>query len=152
MKLKRILLVFVSVLILSACNYSQSESGKAIDYKEDTAELQLAKKSLMFIQQQKLDSLINIFNEETLETISKEDLSSLLEDCKKIIDSKKYPNDSSIIVTHVKNQSITGAKVYKEFLFPFENEIESNTSEFIKIVVKDNSILGLLIRKSTIYK
>lgn len=149
MKLKSILIVFVSALIFSACNFNYSESGKSINFEQDSSELQLAKKSLMFIEQQEKDSLINLFNEKAKKATSQKSWDYLFENGKRLLDINKYPSDSIITVAYIKNKSITGTKVYKEFTFPFESDIESNTSEFFTILVMDNKIHKLLVHKRT---
>ncbi len=149
MELKSILFVFVSTLIFSACNFNYSESGKFINYEQDSVELQLAKKSLMFIEQQERDSLINLFDEKAMKATNQKNWDYLFENGKRLLDNNKYPNDSIITVAYINNKSISGTKVYKEFTFPFESDIESNTSEFFTILVMGNKIHKLFVHKRT---
>ena len=149
MKLKSILSVIVTVSIFSACTFNYSESGKSINYEQDSDELQLAKKSLMFIEQQEKDSLIYLMDEKVQEATSQKSWDYLFENGKRLLDNNKLPNDSIITVAYIQKKSITGTEIYKEFTFPFESDMESNTAEFFTILVKDNKIYKLFVHKRT---
>ena len=149
MKLKSILSVIVTALIFSACTFNYSESGKSINYEQDSDELQLAKKSLMFIEQQEKDSLIYLMDEKVQEATSQKSWDYLFENGKRLLDNNKFPNDSIITVAYIQKKSITGTEIYKEFTFPFESDMESNTAEFFTILVKDNKIYKLFVHKRT---
>lgn len=149
MKLKSVLSVIVTASIFSACTFNYSENGKSINYEQDSDELQLAKKSLMFIEQQEKDSLIYLMDEKVQEATSQKSWDYLFENGKRLLDNNKFPNDSIITVAYIQKKSITGKEIYKEFTFPFENNMESNTSEFFTILVKDNKIYNLFVHKRT---
>jgi hypothetical protein len=62
MKIKILIITsMILMLIATGCNFNYTESGRQINLEQDGEELSLAKKSLQFIEQNKTDSLKELF-------------------------------------------------------------------------------------------
>lgn len=132
-------------MILSGCNINYSESGKKLNFEEDSKDLSLAKKSLKYINESKTDSLKKMFDEDALQNYRSEELEWLFTNGKRIIDNNEYPNDSIITVSTTTRKAISGEETFKEFNFPFINKNSPDSTMYFKISIANDKILYLIL-------
>lgn len=136
--------LFLTVL-LTGCNFNYSEGGKEINLEKDAKELSIAKKSLQFIEQDKTDSLRELFNPEVMQIGNPEQLEWLFEKGKRIIKDNEYPNDSMITVSTITQKSISGEETFKEFSLPFINKSNPDSTMYFKITIANGEIIKFML-------
>ena len=140
-----VMLASVFFLFLGGCSYSHSEVGKRVNFVEDKDDLLLAKKSLHFIASNEFDSLKNLFSNKILKIVSTKQMEWILKNGKKVIDNNQYPSDSVITISAITRKSIFGIETYKEFIFPFINVRNSDSTASFKIDIEHGKINKLML-------
>ena len=138
--------------IISGCNINYSESGKSINIKSDSLELSLAKKSLRFIYENKIDSLNELLNKDILKKSNPEQLEWLFTNGQRVMENNKYPNDSIITINTTTRKSISGEEVFKEFNFPFINDMNPDSTMYFKITIANREIYKLMLSTGMMIK
>ncbi len=135
----------ILLLFLTGCNFNYSESGKQINAENDGNELLLAKRSLQFIAENKIDSLKMLLNDDVLKKPWSEQLEWLFTNGKRIISNNEYPNDSIITVSYKTTKSILKEELLKEFTFPFINKKKPDSTMYFKISIAEGKIYKLML-------
>ncbi len=140
-KLKSIyLLLILFSTLLSSCYFRHSTEPEPINLKKDKEELALAKKSLRFIAEGKIDSLELILSKEAKESSLPEHLQWLYKTGKKVLTTSQYPKNSKIKVTYISRIGRYGYDIVKLFDFPFYNPKEPNSTMNFQIAVARDEI------------
>jgi hypothetical protein len=139
-----LLLVMIGAL-MTGCKFSYTEpSGKTTNLTDNSSFL-IAKKSLLFIQESKADSLKSLLNSEVLKMAKNERIDWLMREGKIIIDNYEYPNDTCVIKSQNTNYSIGGKQVIDMFSFPFQSKLYKDSVKYIHITIADSEIHRLLL-------
>ncbi|MCW3789165.1 toxin-antitoxin system YwqK family antitoxin [Plebeiibacterium sediminum] len=145
-KLKSIYLVLIVLApLLSSCYFRHSSEPEPINLKKDREELALAKKSLRYIAEGKIDSLELIISKEAIESSQPEHLQWLYKTGKKVINTSQYPKNSKIKVTYISRIGRYGYDIVKLFDFPFYNPKEPNSTMVFQIAVARDEINTLFL-------
>ncbi len=131
-------LIIIASLSLFSCSFNYSQNGlKATNYED---ELNLAKKSLRFIDENKSNSLNALFSYKANKNLNQEAMTWLMENTQKILNNYKYPIDSKITVNETKNKSLMGETIYHQFVFPFEKGESKDSTKYLKITIVDKEL------------
>ncbi len=139
------LLLILSTTLLSSCYFRHTTEPEAINLKKDKEELALAKKSLRFIAEGKIDSLELILSKEAKESSQPEHLQWLYKTGKKVLTTSQYPKNSKIKVTYISRIGRYGYDIVKLFDFPFYNPNEPNSTMNFQIAVARDEIHTLFL-------
>ena len=137
------LLIFTMLFFVTSCNFNYSKSGlKATDFKEEFC---LAKRSIGLIKGNNPDSLRAMFNSKAGRGIGKEQMNWLMKESQNILRNYQYPDDSLVTVNETNNNSAAGTISYREFVFPFEQEDNKDSTKYLKITIANNQLQKFLI-------
>lgn len=132
-------------LLLFSCNFNYSSDSKTGDERVSKSAMELSKKALRFIEQNKADSLLSLMNSKVRQMIKPAQTDWLLTEGGKAITNSTFPNDTSVLVSQSVNFSITGKKVIETLSFPFQNKEYKDSIKYFHITVADNEIHRLFL-------
>lgn len=131
-------LIILTSLSLNSCSFKYSQNGlRATNYRD---ELNLAKKSLRLIDENKPDSLKALFNNKASKNLNQEAMNWIMVNIQNILNNYKYPVDSKITVNETKNKSLTGETIYHQFVFPFEKGESNDSTKYLKITIVNKEL------------
>nr|WP_319401729.1 hypothetical protein [uncultured Carboxylicivirga sp.] len=142
MKILQILLISITVV---GCRFNYSEPAGKISDDENSSGLITAKRSLIYIQENKTDSLRGLFNSKVAKMVKPEQLHWLMQEGQKVLNEYIYPNDTSILKSQSTNYSMGGKKIVEMFSFPFQNKTYKDSLKYFHITVVDNEIHRLFL-------
>lgn len=141
----RLMTIPTVCLILISCNFNYSSDAKTGDEKVSSSAMNLSKKALRLIEQNKTDSLLSLLNSKVRGMLKKDQIDWLMKEGKKVITNSIFPNDTAVLVSQSVNFSITGKKVIEMLSFPFQSKEYKDCVKYFHITVSDNEIHRLLL-------
>lgn len=127
-------------LILFSCNFNYSSDAKTGDEKVSKSAMELSKKALRHIEQDKVDSLLSLLNSKVRQMIKPDQIDWLMKEGRKAITNSTFPSDTSVLVSQSVNFSITGKRVIETLSFPFQSKEYKDSIKYFHITVADNEI------------
>lgn len=126
------------------CGYSQNAADIAINKAESGKAILTAKKAILFIQSDKIDSLKQMVPADVLAQTKEEDLIKLLTDCKYLVNNSIYPQDSQIIIKQTTFYRKGKSALFYKLSFPFTNN-NNDSTRYINISISGNAAYSLSI-------
>ena len=148
---KLLIITVLAVVLLSACTFTYSSSGKKV-MEGDLMELELAKESLRLLNERKLDSLILIIDDDIKTVLMIKQLTWIANKCDTVFKSNIYPSDSIITVSQVKVKSSFSNTITKKFCFPFNNADNPEMNRSITVDICNGKVSGIKLSRMRVWK
>lgn len=141
--MKRYYILLLSLFLSLSYNFSQINTDLEKSSIETYEDILTSKKAIAFIQYDRVDSLKQMVPPDVLALTKEENLITILNDCKILLNNSLYPKDSQIII---KYSTIfrNGKKIQiSKLSFPFININIPDSIRYINISVSDNLAYSL---------
>ncbi|HBF87658.1 MAG TPA: hypothetical protein DDX39_03360 [Bacteroidales bacterium] len=137
----------VLILITNACNFNYSNPFEDVNSKDNIVDFQLAKKALNYIENNKVDSLLLLYNQDAKKRIRLKDFKRLFKNGDYILSNYVYPEDSLVNLTKSTNKSMMGEKISKVFSFPFDLKNSTDSTRYFYITITNGEIQNISLSK-----
>ena len=142
MNYKHLVILLFTTIILSCGNpYSKAINKlKNTEFRNEPG-LLTAKKAILFIEQNQLDSLKSMFPEKIIARATDSIWRDLMEKGQKAISESNFPSDSLVQISSTINILENKKQTFTKLSFPFTNK--KNSGMFINIITSENQLYGL---------